>query len=125
MCKNSLPLVTWVFLTIAYPSIAMVFHLHELPMDVPPSNSFNSILVVVDRLTKMVHFIPCNKTIISKKIAKLFLNHVFQYHGLLEDIVFNRGPQFASKFWRWLFELLSVTVKLSLAFHPQTDGQVE
>jgi hypothetical protein len=94
-------------------------------MDVPASNSFNSILVVVDHLIKMVHFIPCNKTIISKKIAKLFLDHVFQYHGLLEDIVFNRGPQFASKFWRRLFELLGVKVKLSLAFHPQTNGQME
>jgi hypothetical protein len=60
-------------------------------IDLPFFVSFDSILLVVDRLTKMVHFIPCNKTIINKKIAKLFFNHVFWYHGLLEIIVFNHG----------------------------------
>jgi hypothetical protein len=47
---------------------------------------------------KMTHFIPCNKSIIGEKTAKLFIDHVFRYHGLPEDIVFGHGPQFASKF---------------------------
>jgi glycosylphosphatidylinositol phospholipase D len=69
-------------------------------MDLPPYNSFNSILVVVDRLTKMFHFIFCNKMIIGEKITKLFLDHVFSYHSFPQDIIYDHEPQFASKFWR-------------------------
>jgi hypothetical protein len=47
---------------------------------------------------KIAHFIPCNKSIIGEKIAKLFLDHVFCYHELLEYIIFDHGPQFVSKF---------------------------
>jgi hypothetical protein len=99
-----LPTATWVLLANAYPSIIVVFHFHAISMDfitnLPPFHSFNSILVVVDRLTKMIHFIPCNKIIIGKKRVKLFFDHVFQYHDLPKDIIFDHGPQFASKFWR-------------------------
>jgi hypothetical protein len=91
-------------------------------MDFPRTNSFDSIMVVVDRFTKMAHFIPCNKSIIGEKTTKLFLDHVFRYHRLLENIVSDHGPQFASKFWIRLIKLLSVKVKLSLTFHPQTNG---
>ncbi len=90
-----------------------------------PSSFYDSILVVVDCLTKMVHFIMCTKTIISERTTKLFLDHVFLYHGLSKDIIFYHGFQFASKFWKQLFKLLGVKVKLSLIFHPQTDGQIE
>ena len=93
--------------------------------DLPPSNSFDSILVVVDRLTKMAHFIPCKKTSSSEDTARLFLDNVYRYHGLPDDIVSDRGTQFVSKFWRSLFEILKVDIKLSSAFHPQTDGQTE
>jgi hypothetical protein len=92
--------------------------------NLPPFNSYDSILVVVDHLTKMVHFIWCTRTIISKGTTKLFLDHVFRYHGLFEDIIFDNGPQFASKFLKQLFELLGVKVKSS-TFHPQIDGQIE
>ncbi len=83
-------------------------------LDLPQSNSFDSILVVVDHFTKMVHFIPYNKSIIDEKTIKLFLDHVFRYHGFFS----NCGPQFASKFLKWLFELLDVKVKVLLTFHP-------
>jgi len=73
----------------------------------------------------MVHFILYNKSIIDEKITKLFLDRVFHYHGLPENIISNHGPQFSSKFWKRLFELLDVKVKLSLAFHPQIDGQTK
>jgi hypothetical protein len=58
----------------------------------PLSNSYDSILMVVDHLTKMVHFIPYTKTIISKGTTKLFLDHVFRYDGLLKDIICDCGP---------------------------------
>jgi hypothetical protein len=61
-------------------------------MDIPQYNSFDSILVVVNCFTKMVHFIPYNKSIISKKTTKLFLDQVFCYHGLPKYIDFNCGP---------------------------------
>jgi hypothetical protein len=64
----------------------------------PISNSFDSIPAAVDHLTKMVHFIPCNKSITGERTTKSFFDHVFWYHGIFEDIISNRGPQFASKF---------------------------
>jgi len=93
--------------------------------DLPPSKSFDTIFVVVDRLTKMAHFIPCKKSITGEETARLFLDNIYRYHGLPDDIVSDRGPQFVSKFWRSLFEILKVQIKLSSAFHPQTDGQTE
>jgi len=90
-------------------------------IDLPPFSSYDSILVVVvDRSMKMVHFIPCTKIITSKGIAKLFFDHIFRYHGLLKDIISDHRLQFASKFWKQL-----LGVKLSSAFHPHTDGQIE
>jgi hypothetical protein len=88
-------------------------------IDLPPFNYYDSILVVLDRLTKMVNFIMCTKTMTSEWTTKLFLDHVFWYHGLLEDIISDHEAQFTSKFWKWLFELLGVQMKLSLAFTPR------
>ena len=93
--------------------------------DLPPSATFDAICVVVDRLTKMAHFIPCRKSISGEETAKLFLDNIYRYHGLPDDIISDRGPQFISRFWRSLFEILKVDIKLSSAFHPQTDGQTE
>ena len=59
--------------------------------DLPPSNSFDSIFVVVDRLTKMAHFVPYFKTSSSEDMARLFLDNVYRYQGLLDDIVSDRG----------------------------------
>jgi len=94
-------------------------------VDLPKSKSFDSIFVVVDHLTKMAHFVPCNKTITSKETARLFLENVYKYHGLLDDIIFDHGTQFTSKFWQSMFKILQVKINLSLAYHPQTDGQTE
>jgi hypothetical protein len=83
-----------------------------------PSYSYDSILVVVDYLTKMIHFIPYTKTIINERTTMSFLDHVFQYHGLPNDIIFYCGLQFAFKFPKRFFELLNMKVKLSSTFHP-------
>jgi hypothetical protein len=66
--------------------------------NLPPSISYDSILVVVDHLTKKSHFIMCTKTIIGEGTTKLLIDHVFLYHGFFEDIIFDRELQFASKF---------------------------
>jgi hypothetical protein len=62
------------------------------------ANGKDSIFVVVDRLTKMAHFIPCTKTITEEEIAKLFLDNIYRIHGLPNDIVLDRGTQFTSNF---------------------------
>jgi transposase InsO family protein len=88
-------------------------------MDLPIVRTKNSILVMVDRLTKMAHFTPCSKSITAKETAQLILDGIVRLHGLPEEIVSDRGPQFASKFWHRLFELLGVDIRLSSAFHPE------
>jgi len=93
--------------------------------NLPTVRTNNSILVVVDRFTKMAHFTPCSKSITVEETAQLILDGIVRLHGLPEEIVSDKGPQFASKFWHCLFELLGVDIRLSLAFHPETDGQIE
>jgi hypothetical protein len=87
-------------------------------VDLPKSKSFDSVFVVVDRLTKMAHFVPCNKIITGKEMARLFLENVYKYHGLLDDIISNRGTQFTSKFWQSMFKILQVKNNLSSVYHP-------
>ena len=94
-------------------------------VDLPPSKGFDSIFIVVDRLTKMTYFVPYNKTVINKETARLFIDNVYKYHGLPDDIISDRGTQFTSKFWQSLFKILQVEIKVSSAYHPQTDGQID
>jgi hypothetical protein len=93
--------------------------------DLPPSDGFNAILVVVDRLTKMAHYIPCCKEETTTTLVDLYLKNVFKLHGLPTSIVSDRGPMFASDFWRQLLQRLKIERKLSTAYHPETDGQTE
>ena len=94
-------------------------------VDLPPSNTFDCICVVVDRFSKMAHFVSYKKTITGENTAKLFIDNIYRYHGLPDDIVSDRGPKFVSNFWQSLIKILQVEIKLSSAFHPQTDGQTE
>jgi hypothetical protein len=91
----------------------------------PPSEGYDSVLVVVDRLTKMAHFIPTTATIQPKDLARIFHDGFFRLHGLPQDITSDRGSLFTSAFWKALGKRLSIKGKLSTAFHPQTDGQTE
>jgi hypothetical protein len=94
--------------------------------NLPPSNSYDSILVMVSCLTKVAYFISCTKTIINEGIAKSFLDHVFWYHNVLEDIVSDHWPQFASKFWKQLFvQTFMYENEIVVSFPPQIDGQIE
>ncbi len=93
--------------------------------DLPIVRAKNSILVVVDRLTKMAHFTLYSKSITAGETAELILDRIVRLHGFPEEIVSDRGPQFASKFWRRLFELLGVDIRLSSAFHLEKNGQTE
>ncbi|CAG8696304.1 17399_t:CDS:1 [Dentiscutata erythropus] len=92
-------------------------------VDLPSSAGFDSILVVVDRLTKMAHFITCNKSINAKQTALLVLQEIVRLNGIPEEIVSDKGPQFTSYFWKHLFKLLGKKIKLSSAYHSQFNGQ--
>jgi hypothetical protein len=94
-------------------------------IDLPLANGKDSIFVVVDRLTKMVHFIPYTKIITGKETTKLFLDNIYRIHGLPNDIVLDRRTQFTSNFWRGLFQLLRIKINLSTVYHPQIDGQTQ
>ena len=91
----------------------------------PWSNGRDAIWVIVDSLTKMCHFMPCRTTTSAPDLANLFLHHVWKHHSLPQDIISDRGPQFASDFWRQVRSRLGISPHLSTAFHPETDGQTE
>ncbi|KAH0614661.1 uncharacterized protein H6S33_000297 [Morchella sextelata] len=93
--------------------------------DLPESDGYNAILVVVDRLTKMRHLIPTTKEADSKGVVRLYIDNVWKLHGLPETMVSDRGTQFVAEFWRSLCDRLEISPKFSTAFHPQTDGQTE
>ena len=91
----------------------------------PLAQGYDSILVVVDRLTKMVHFIPTTKKTLAEGLARLFRDNVWKLHGLPKSIISDRGPQFAAGLIQELNEILGIKSKLSTAFHPQTNGQTK
>jgi hypothetical protein len=91
----------------------------------PQSQGYDTILVVVDRFTKMTHLVPTNKELSSLGTAKIFRDHVFRHHGLPKKVISDRGTQFVSKFMKALYKLIGITGNPSTAYHPQTDGQTE
>ena len=100
-----------------------------LPESKPPGSEsdhgFNAILVIVDRLTKMAHYIPTREDTNSEQVARLYFDNIFRLHGLPDSIISDRGTQFTSVFSRTLCKLVGITQNLSTSFHPQTDGQTE
>ncbi|WVZ63594.1 hypothetical protein U9M48_013215 [Paspalum notatum var. saurae] len=86
---------------------------------------YNSIWVVVDRLTKVAHFIPVNTTYSSVKLAKLYISRIVCLHGIPKRIISDRRSQFTSHFWEQLHDSLDTKLRFSTTYHPQTDGQIE
>ncbi len=105
----------------------------EITMDfivgLPPSKFrgkvYDSILVVVDRFTKMARYVPVNATIDARELAEVFINTIFKDYGTPRGITSDRGPQFTSQFWGHFMFCLNIRRRLSTAFRPQTDGQTE
>jgi transposase InsO family protein len=102
----------------------------EISMDfivgLPKTQSgYDSIWVIVDRLSKVAHFIPVKTTYKGSKLAELYITRIVCLHGVPKKIVSDRGTQFTSKFWEKLHESMYTKLNFSSAYHPQTDGQTK
>jgi hypothetical protein len=89
------------------------------------SAGYDSNLVIVDRLTKVAHFIPVRTNYTRAKLAELYMARIVCLHGVPKKIVSDWGSQFTSRFWQKLHECLDTQLNFSSAYHPQTDGQTE
>jgi transposase InsO family protein len=95
-------------------------------MGLPRTRSgYDSIWVIVDRQSKVAHFIPIKTTYSGPQLAELYMSRIVYLHGVPEKIVSDRGTQFTSRFWERLHKTLDTQLRFSSTYHPQTDGQTE
>ena len=111
--QSSIPDRKWSHLTMD--------HIEQLP----PSGGYDSILVIVDRMTKQAIFIPCYTSDKAIDLARHFIQHVFSKHGVPFSITSDRGKLFVSEVWTEICKMLDIKSALSTAYHPETDGQTE
>jgi hypothetical protein len=86
------------------------------------TKGFDSIWVIIDRLTKIAHFLSVKVKYTVATYAELYIARILSLHGVLKTIVSDRGPQFVSKFWEELHKALGTKFLHSSAYHPQTSG---
>ncbi|QRW23764.1 Transposon Tf2-7 polyprotein [Rhizoctonia solani] len=98
---------------------------YDLIVGLPTSEGYDAILTVVDRLSKMVHFIPTHSDATAVDVANLFVSFVWKLHGLPRKTISDRGPQFNAKFLRQVYKRLGIEPHFSTAYRPQVDGQSE
>uniref|UniRef100_A0A8C6M9F2 Gypsy retrotransposon integrase-like protein 1 n=1 Tax=Nothobranchius furzeri TaxID=105023 RepID=A0A8C6M9F2_NOTFU len=91
----------------------------------PPSKGFSVILSIIDRFSKACHFVHFKSLPSSAVTAQLLVKHIFQLHGIPDEILSDRGPKFLSKVWKEFAVSLGANVSLSSGYHPQTNGQCE
>jgi hypothetical protein len=91
----------------------------------PESHRYDAIMCVVNSLTKRAHFIPTHTTLNAEGTALLFFKKVWKHHGTPRVVVSEQGPQFVAAFTRELYKHLGIKLALSMAYHPQTDGQTK
>ncbi len=104
-----------------WQSIAMDFI-----TDLPLTDGYNQLWVIVDRFSKMAHFIPLKEdTKKAEHLCNIFIDRIWKYHGSPQDIVSDRDSRFTSEIWQVFLETLKIKPRMSTAFHPQTDGQTE
>jgi len=82
-------------------------------------------MVIVDRLTKVAHFIPVKTTYSGDRLAEFYMERIVCLHGVPKKILSNRGTQFTSHFWKAVHDSLGTKLNFSRAYHPQIDGQTE
>ena len=106
---NSIPERPWTYILVDF--------ITKLPL----AQEYDSISVVVDRLTKMVHFISTTEKTSAEELARLFRDNMQKLYRLPESIILDREPQFAAELMRELNRILGIENKMSMVFHPQTN----
>ena len=96
-----------------------------LPESKNRHGTFDMICVIIDLLTGMTHLVPCRQNYRARQIAELVFENVYKLHGLPKYIVSDRDSWFTSIFWDHLHKLIGVQLKMSSAYHPETDGATE
>jgi hypothetical protein len=91
----------------------------------PKAGNKSVIIVVFDRLSKYAHFYALQHPFTTSMVAQLFMDQVFNLHGMLHSIVSDRDPNFTNNFWQELFKVQGTQLHLNTTYHPQTDGQTE
>ena len=91
-------------------------------VELPESGGCTQIWVIVDRLTKMAHFILLKTGIIAAELAQAFLRVIWKLYGLPNEIIMDRDIKITSLFWQNLMDLMGIVSKMMMAFHPQSDG---
>ena len=91
----------------------------------PSSSRFDTILVIVNQLTKQAIFIPAHNTIMSMDLACLFVLHVFSKHGVPSHVISDRGSEFVSNFFQSLGTALDMWLYFTSGYHPEGDGQTK
>jgi transposase InsO family protein len=81
--------------------------------------------VIVDRLTKVAHFLLVRTNYSGERLAQLYVDNIVKLHGVPNRIVSDKGTQFTSRFWKSLHKAMGTKLDFSSAYHPQTDGQTE
>ena len=109
-----LPILVW-----KWDKITMDF-VTELPKT---RRQHDAIWMIVDRLTKSMHFLPVSNDDPLDKLAQLYVEEIVRLYGVPISIVSNRDPRFTSRFWSSLQDAMGTRLHFSTAFHPQTDGQ--
>jgi transposase InsO family protein len=98
----------------------------DFTVGLPTTQSgYDSIWVIVDRFSKVAHFIPVKNTYKGPKLAELYVARIVCLHGVPKKIVSDRGTQFTSRFWEKQHEAMDTKLNFGLVYHPQTDGQTE
>ena len=105
-----------------WEELSMDFVTGLLPSEL---EGFDAIMVIVDRLTKQRHLVPCHTTANSKDLANIYLRVVWKQHALPSHITTDRGTQFTATFWKHLTKSLGIETQMSTKYHSQTDGQME
>lgn len=83
----------------------------------------DSIWVIIDRLTKSAHFLPIGIKYSLERLTQLYIKEIVRLHGVPSSIISDRDPRFTSRFWGSLHQALGTKLRMSSAYHPQTDGQ--